>query len=79
MRRLDRTALIAGVIFIVLGVLFLLEQLDVLDVRSSFVAPIVLVGIGIGMLVGRGDGHREPPPPPPPPPPAPEPPAAPVT
>jgi len=58
MRRFDRSALISGIVFIVLGVLFLLEQYDVLDVRASFVLPIVLVGIGVWLVTGRDRPHR---------------------
>lgn len=41
-----------GLIFIVLGVLFLLEQLDVFDLRASYIFPVVLIVIGLTVLVG---------------------------
>ena len=48
MRDFNMTSLIAGVVFIVLGVLFLLERLSVLVVSSRYVWPIVLVAVGNG-------------------------------
>jgi cell wall-active antibiotic response 4TMS protein YvqF len=41
-----------GLIFIVLGVLFLLEQLDVFDLRAAYILPVVLIVIGVTVLVG---------------------------
>jgi membrane protein DedA with SNARE-associated domain len=41
-----------GLIFIVLGVLFLLEQLDVFDLRAAYIFPVVLIVIGVTVLVG---------------------------
>ncbi len=63
----DRTSFVARLVFIVLGVLFLLEQLNVLEVRPGLVLPIVLVAFGVALLIGRSDRDRHPPPPPPPP------------
>ena len=52
----DRTwhtgSLVWGLIFIVLGVLFLLEQLDVFDLRAAYIFPVVLIVIGVTVLVG---------------------------
>jgi hypothetical protein len=50
-RRYDAAALGAGFVFIVLGVLFLLDQLDVITLRAGYVLPVVLIAIGAGMLV----------------------------
>jgi len=41
-----------GLIFIVLGVLFLLEQLDVFDLRAAYIFPVLLIVIGVTVLVG---------------------------
>lgn len=43
----------AGLVFIVVGVVFLLERLGVVSVSPSFVLPVILVAIGVGLLVGR--------------------------
>jgi uncharacterized membrane protein len=59
-RDLNITSLIAGVVFIVLGVLFLLERLNVLVVSSQYVWPIVLVALGIAIIVGGERRHRGP-------------------
>ena len=67
--RFDRAALIAGLIFIALGTLYLLEEIGVIDVSSGFVVPVALIGLGIGLLLGRGGrAPRSPEPPPEPPP-----------
>jgi hypothetical protein len=52
LRGYNRTALIAGLIFVVLGVVFLLEQLDVFDLRAAYVWPIVLIAVGVAVLLG---------------------------
>jgi hypothetical protein len=49
---LNRTSLIAGFVFIVLGVLFLLDQLDVLRLRASYVLPVIVIVIGLVVLIG---------------------------
>jgi hypothetical protein len=49
---LNRTSLVAGLVFIVLGVLFLLDQLDVLRLRASYVLPVVLIVLGMVVLIG---------------------------
>ena len=55
MRRLagyDRTALIIGIFFIAMGVLFLLDQLDVIRLRAAYFIPIVLIVLGAAILIG---------------------------
>jgi membrane-bound ClpP family serine protease len=51
-RTYNRTALLAGLIFVVLGVVFLLEQLDVFELRAAYVWPVVLIAIGVAVLLG---------------------------
>ena len=58
MRNLNMTSLIAGVVFIVLGVLFLLEHLGVLVLSGRYVWPIVLVAVGVAIIFGGGRGHH---------------------
>jgi membrane-bound ClpP family serine protease len=62
-RSYNRAALVAGLIFVVLGVVFLLEQLDVFELRAAFVWPVVLIVIGVAVLLGglsslRGHDHE---------------------
>ena len=49
----DPASLIAGVIVILLGGLLLLDQADVLELRSEFVLPAVLAAVG-GILLACG-------------------------
>ncbi len=53
-RPVDRLALVAGLVFIIVGFVFLLERLGIVDVSPSFVVPVLLVALGIGLLIGRG-------------------------
>jgi hypothetical protein len=48
----DTGALGSGVFFVVVGVAFLLDQLEVWDVRLAYVLPLLLIGFGLSMLVG---------------------------
>ncbi len=57
---LNRRALLAGLVFVVLGVLFLLEDLEVLDLKAAFVLPIVLIVLGVAVLVGTVMESRRP-------------------
>lgn len=56
-RDLNATSLIAGIVFIVLGVLFLLQRLGVLALSGRYVWPIVLVAVGVAIILGGGR-HR---------------------
>ena len=51
-RDVDRVALAFGIAFVVAGVLFLLDRLDVWELRISYVLPIFLIALGVGLLVG---------------------------
>lgn len=51
-RGYNRAALVAGLIFVVLGVVFLLEQLDVFELRAAYVWPLVLIAVGVAVLLG---------------------------
>ncbi len=54
------TSLISGIVFIVLGVVFFLERLSVVDVSASFVIPVLLIGIGVGVVLGSRRSRPEP-------------------
>jgi hypothetical protein len=45
-------------VFIVLGVLFLLDGLDVIRLRAVYVLPIVLIAAGVAILVGAAVSGR---------------------
>jgi|GraSoiStandDraft_4_1057263.scaffolds.fasta_scaffold1311776_2 drug/metabolite transporter (DMT)-like permease len=49
-RSYNRTAIAAGLLFVVLGVVFLLEQLNVFDLRAVYVWPVVLIVLGAAIL-----------------------------
>ena len=50
--RLNITALIAGLMFIVIGVLFLLDEYDVLDLDPVFILPVLIIGLGLAIILG---------------------------
>lgn len=59
-RSVDRVALAFGLAFVVAGVLFLLDRLDVWQLRVSYVLPVFLIALGLGILVGgRPKGSSE--------------------
>jgi len=53
-RGVDRVALAFGVAFVVAGVLFLLDRLDVFELKISYVLPIFLIALGVGIVLGGG-------------------------
>ncbi len=55
-----RGSVIWGLIFIVLGVLFLLDQLDVIDLRAAYILPVVLIVIGATFLASGVATRRRP-------------------
>jgi hypothetical protein len=50
-RRADPTLVAAGVVTVLLGALFLLDRLNVIDVRFGYTLPALLAGMGIVLLV----------------------------
>ncbi len=48
----DRGSFVAGLLFVVLGVVFLLDGLGLLSLRGAFLAPILLIAAGIAVLMG---------------------------
>lgn len=55
----QRRALVAGLIFIALGVVFLLEALGVYELSPSALWPILFIVLGIGVLAGIGGSRDE--------------------
>jgi hypothetical protein len=49
----DKTLIVAGLVVVALGTLFLLDRLSVIDVRFDYAAPAVLAALGV-VLVAAG-------------------------
>lgn len=50
--RFDAGGIVAGLVFVALGVVFLLDRLEVWDLRFDVVWPAVLVGVGVLVVLG---------------------------
>ena len=55
----NRLALISGITFIVLGVVFAADALDWIDVSARLVFPVVMIAIGAGVVLGARGQRRE--------------------
>jgi hypothetical protein len=62
-KELNRGSLAAGVAFIVIGLAFLLEALNVWDIKPEVLWPSTLIAIGGALLIGAPT-RRTPPSPP---------------
>jgi len=51
-RETNRSALVFGVFFIVAGVAFLLDRLEVWNLQARYLLPILLIVLGIAVLIG---------------------------
>ena len=64
-RTINPTTTILGLVFVVLGGAFLLDQADVIALDMSYVLPALLIGLGLAVLVGaiapRRSGGGQPP------------------
>ena len=49
---------VVGLVFVALGTVFLLDQLDVVRARPTVILPILLIGLGVGLLVGVMEPSR---------------------
>ena len=49
-RRLDRLSLVVGVLFVLAGVVFLLDALDVWRLRGDYLVPLGLIVLGLAVL-----------------------------
>jgi hypothetical protein len=58
--RANRSALATGVFFVVAGIVFLLEALDIWDLSVRVLGPVLLITLGVAVVLGGGD--RQPPP-----------------
>jgi hypothetical protein len=50
LRGADRLSLVAGVVFMLVGVLFLLDALGVWKLRIDYLVPLGLIVLGLGVL-----------------------------
>jgi ABC-type Fe3+-siderophore transport system permease subunit len=58
-RGVDRLSLLGGLAFVLAGVVFLLDALDVWRLRGDYVVPLVLILLGVAVLVsGWASGDR---------------------
>ena len=51
--RLDPTALVIGLLFVALGVGFLLDSLDVWELRAAVVISLLVIGLGVAVVAGQ--------------------------
>jgi hypothetical protein len=49
--RVDRLSVGAGIFFVLAGVFFLLDRLDILEVRAQLLWPVLLIAVGAGVLL----------------------------
>jgi len=54
---INRGSVVAGVFFILVGAAFLLEELDVWNLRAVYVLPVLLIAIGVAVILG-GTSHQ---------------------
>ena len=48
----NRSAVVWGLFFIVAGIAFLLDRLDVWTLRGRYVVPVLLIVLGAAILLG---------------------------
>jgi hypothetical protein len=51
-RGTNRAALVFGIFFVIAGVAFLLDRLDVTAFRLRYLAPALLIALGVAVLLG---------------------------
>jgi Domain of unknown function (DUF5668) len=57
-RRPDRLSLVAGLVFVVAGIVFLLDALEVWNLRGDYLLPIALIVLGL-VVVASGWPARD--------------------
>ncbi|MGA9596496.1 MAG: DUF5668 domain-containing protein [Acidimicrobiia bacterium] len=50
----QRRTLVSGIVFLALGVMFLLEALGLYELSPTTLWPLLLIALGIGVLSGVG-------------------------
>jgi cell wall-active antibiotic response 4TMS protein YvqF len=54
----DRGAVVFGVFFVVVGVAFLLDRLNVWTIQAKYLPPILLIAFGVAVLLGARRSSR---------------------
>lgn len=55
-----RSSLVMGLFFIAAGVVFLLDRLDVWELRARYLLPLLLIALGVALLLGgRSSAGRQ--------------------
>jgi Domain of unknown function (DUF5668) len=49
-QRLDRLSLVAGLIFVIAGIVFLLDALEVWQLRGDYLVPLALIVLGVAVV-----------------------------
>jgi uncharacterized membrane protein HdeD (DUF308 family) len=49
-QRPDRLSLVAGVIFVIAGIVFLLDALEVWQLRGDYLVPLALIVLGVAVV-----------------------------
>jgi hypothetical protein len=49
---------LAGLVFIVAGLVFLLDNIEIIAVRSEVILPAVVLGLGLSLVVSSLQRHR---------------------
>jgi cell wall-active antibiotic response 4TMS protein YvqF len=57
-RRPDRGAIVLGVFFVVVGLGFLLDRLDVWTIQPKYLPPLLLIALGVAVLLGARRSSR---------------------
>jgi len=55
---INRGSVVGGVFFILVGAAFLLQELEVWDLKAVYVLPVLLIALGVAVLLG-GTTRRE--------------------
>ncbi len=58
LRGTNRLSLIAGVLFVLAGVLFLLDALEVWRLRVDYLVPLALIVLGLGVAASAWPQRR---------------------
>ena len=55
------TTAVIGLIFMALGVVFLLDQLDVFSLNARYIVPAFVIGLGLAIMAGSlSRGSKQP-------------------
>jgi hypothetical protein len=49
-QHLDRLSLVAGLIFVIAGIVFLLDALEVWQLRGDYLVPLALIVLGVAVV-----------------------------